>query len=128
MLRVLSVAYPFAPVGPDAAGGAEQVLAAIDAALVRAGHQSLVVAREDSRVAGTLLPIARTEGPVDTAAHHFAHESVRRTIRDTLERRPVDLVHLHGVDFFRYLPPPGVPALATLHLRNFHHDLASEYV
>jgi glycosyltransferase involved in cell wall biosynthesis len=116
MLRVLSVANPFAPVGPDAAGGAEQVLAAIDAALVRAGHQSLVVAREDSRVAGTLLPIARTEGPVDTAAHHFAHESVRRTIRDTLERRPVDLVHLHGVDFYRYLPPPGVPALATLHL------------
>lgn len=116
MLTVLSVAYPFAPVGPDATGGAEQVLAAIDAALVRAGHRSLVVAREDSRIAGTLLPIARNEGPVDATAHHIAHEAVRRTIRDTLDRRPVDMVHLHGVDFYRYLPPAGVPTLATLHL------------
>jgi glycosyltransferase involved in cell wall biosynthesis len=116
MLTVLSVAYPFAPVGPDAAGGAEQVLASIDAALVRAGHQSLVVAREDSRISGTLLPIARTEGPVDAATHHVVHEAVRRTIRDALERRPVTLVHLHGVDFYRYLPPVGVPAIATLHL------------
>lgn len=115
MLTVLSVSYPFAPVGPDAIGGAEQVLAAIDAALVRSGHQSLVVAREDSRVAGTLLPIERT-APMDASAHHAAHEAVRRTIRETLERRPVDLVHMHGVDFYRYLPPAGVPVLVTLHL------------
>src|SRR5690606_24198658 len=27
-----------------------------------------------------------------------------------------DLVHLHGLDFHRYLPPPGVPVLVTLHL------------
>ena len=30
-LTILSVAYPLAPVGPDAVGGAEQVLAAMDA-------------------------------------------------------------------------------------------------
>jgi glycosyltransferase involved in cell wall biosynthesis len=115
-LTVLSVAYPFAPVGPDATGGAEQVLAAIDAALTQAGHRSVVVAREDSTVQGTLLPIPRARGTVDTAAYHAAHESVRRAIRGALERWPVDLVHLHGVDFYRYLPPPGVAALATLHL------------
>ena len=34
-LTVLSVAYPLAPVGPDAVGGAEQILRAIDRALVR---------------------------------------------------------------------------------------------
>ena len=33
MLTVLSVAYPFAPVTADPAGGAEQVLAQIDRAL-----------------------------------------------------------------------------------------------
>jgi len=27
-----------------------------------------------------------------------------------------DLVHMHGVDFHEYLPPAGVPVLATLHL------------
>lgn len=40
-LRVLNVGYPFAPVGPDAVGGAEQVLADLDAALVAAGHRSI---------------------------------------------------------------------------------------
>ena len=37
-LTVLSVAYPLAPVGPDAVGGAEQVLSAVDRALAAAGH------------------------------------------------------------------------------------------
>ncbi len=27
-----------------------------------------------------------------------------------------DIVHLHGIDFAAYLPPPGPPVLATLHL------------
>ncbi|HWI57516.1 MAG TPA: glycosyltransferase [Bacillota bacterium] len=39
---MLDVAYPLAPVGPDAVGGAEQVLTRLDAALTRTGHRSLV--------------------------------------------------------------------------------------
>ncbi len=54
-LHILSVAYPFAPVGPDAVGGAEQVLSAIDRALVAAGHRSTVIACAGSDTAGTLL-------------------------------------------------------------------------
>ena len=54
-LTILNVAYPFAPVGPDTAGGAEQILGHLDAALARAGHRSLVVACEGSRVAGELV-------------------------------------------------------------------------
>ena len=45
-LTVLNVAYPLAPVGPDAVGGAEQVLSHLDAALTRVGHRSIVVACE----------------------------------------------------------------------------------
>jgi hypothetical protein len=56
-LTVLSVAYPFAPVGPDAVGGAEQILSALDRALVRAGHCSVVVACEGSEVAGSVVPV-----------------------------------------------------------------------
>ena len=41
-LTILSVAYPFAPVSRDTAGGAEQILAHLDAALVHAGHRSLI--------------------------------------------------------------------------------------
>ena len=54
-LSVLNVAYPLAPVGPDAIGGAEQVLARLDAALVRAGHESIVLACEGSVTQGELI-------------------------------------------------------------------------
>jgi glycosyltransferase involved in cell wall biosynthesis len=116
MPTVLSVAYPLAPVSQDAVGGAEQVLAQLDRALVRGGHRSLVVACEGSKVAGTLLPVPARHGPLDEAARAAAHEAHRRAIAQALERWPVDVIHLHGVDFHAYLPPPGPPTLATLHL------------
>lgn len=116
MLTVLSVAYPLAPVSADAVGGAEQVLARLDAALVAAGHRSLVVACAGSWVAGRLIATPRVEGELDQPARAAAQAAHRRAIGATLARCPVDLVHLHGIDFHAYLPPPGVPVLATLHL------------
>jgi glycosyltransferase involved in cell wall biosynthesis len=115
-LTVLSVAYPFASVGPDAVGGAEQILSLLDRALVDAGHTSLVMAREDSIVEGRLIPVPRIEGTIDTAKRTMAHEHLRRATREALDRWDVDVVHMHGIDFAAYLPPPGVPILATLHL------------
>lgn len=115
-LTILSVAFPFAPVGPDSVGGAEQVCCALDGALVRAGHRSLVVACEGSQVAGTLLPVPAVEGTLDDAARAAAHDTVCRIIARALDQHPVDLIHLHGIDFHAYLPPPGIPALVTLHL------------
>ncbi len=112
MLTVLSVAYPLAPVGPDAVGGAEQVLSMLDRALVVAGHRSRVVACEGSRVAGELLPIPSAPGILDEYARDAAHRAVRRV----LSTASADLVHLHGIDFNEYLPPPGAPALVSLHL------------
>lgn len=116
MLRVLSVAYPFAPVGSDAVGGAEQVLTRLDAALVRAGHRSLVVACEGSQTRGTLIPTPRTPGTLDDATRRHAEERHRTTIVRALREHTVDVVHMHGIDFHAYLPPAGVPVLATLHL------------
>jgi glycosyltransferase involved in cell wall biosynthesis len=116
MLTVLSVAYPLAPVGPDAVGGAEQILSQLDHALTRAGHRSVVVACEGSVTAGTLVATHRIEGPVTDEARARAWAEHRRAIRRALDRYPVDLVHAHGLDFHRYLPPPGVPVLTTLHL------------
>jgi len=117
VVTVLSVAYPLAPVGPDAVGGAEQVLAMLDAALVRrGGWRSVVVACEGSTVAGTLAPTPRRTGRLDEAAKAAAQAAHREAIAAALARWPVDLVHLHGIDFHAYLPPPGPPVLATLHL------------
>jgi glycosyltransferase involved in cell wall biosynthesis len=115
-LCVLSVAFPFAPVGHEAIGGAEQVLAQLDAALVRAGHRSIVVASEGSAAAGTLLATPHPAGAITEAVRARAHAAHRRAIDDALRRWPVDLVHMHGIDFHAYLPPPGPPVLATLHL------------
>lgn len=115
-LTVLNVAYPFAPVGPDATGGAEQVLTAIDAALPDAGHRSVVVACEGSQTRGDLLSVPVTCGAIDDLARGRAHAAYQRAIELALRRWPVDVIHLHGIDFDAYLPPPGPPVLVTLHL------------
>jgi glycosyltransferase involved in cell wall biosynthesis len=113
---VLSVAYPFAPVGRDAVGGAEQVLASLDEALVRAGHESLVVAQRGSRVRGRLVPIEPVAGELTDAAQARTHEAVRRILGRVLSAVEVDVVHFHGVDCHAYLPPAGPRVLVTLHL------------
>ena len=115
-LTVLSVAYPLAPVGPDAVGGAEQVLSAVDRALVASGHRSVVVAQEGSTVAGALRPVPRPAGALDDAARARAQAGTARAVAEALRAEQVDALHLHGIDFHAYLPPPGPPALITLHL------------
>lgn len=115
-LTVLNVAYPFAPVGPDAVGGAEQVLTRLDYALARAGHTSIVIASEGSETAGTLLATTPARGKIDDHARHCSHREYAQAIRLALKQWPVDLVHMHSLDFFAYLPPPTVPVLVTLHV------------
>jgi CelD/BcsL family acetyltransferase involved in cellulose biosynthesis/glycosyltransferase involved in cell wall biosynthesis len=115
-LTILSVAYPFAPVGPDAVGGAEQVLSAIDDALVAAGHRSLVLACEGSRVRGQLFPFALPAGPLTAETRARAHAEYRARLEHLLRDHHVDVVHFHGIDFASYQPPLTPPALGTLHL------------
>lgn len=114
-LKVLSVAYPFAPVRDDAAGGAEQILKILDEALVQSGAASAVIACRGSRIAGQLIEVPATE-KIDGRARARIYEHLAETIRSSIGAMRPDLVHMHGVDFDRYLPPPGVPVLVTLHL------------
>ena len=115
-LTVLSVAYPLAVVGPDAVGGSEQVLSQLDRGLTEAGHRSLVIACEGSRVHGTLLAIPQAHGRLNDEVRAAAHDALRHALRRALERWPIDLIHMHALEFHTYLPPPGVAVLATLHL------------
>ncbi len=103
MLTVLNVAYPFAPVGPDAVGGAEQILSAIDAAAVRAGLRSLVLAREGSSAAGTLFGIPLPRGPLTDELRARVAAQSRPEIEALIEREHVDLVHVQ--DRVRPLAP-----------------------
>ena len=115
-LSVLSVAYPLAPVSPDTAGGAEQVLAQLDRALVRRGHKSMVIAAEGSTVAGELFAVPAQSGALDDCARRSAWQCTRTLIEHVLRDRKVNLVHMHGVDFNQYMPETDVPVLVTLHL------------
>jgi CelD/BcsL family acetyltransferase involved in cellulose biosynthesis/glycosyltransferase involved in cell wall biosynthesis len=115
-LTVLSVAYPMAHLGSDSVGGAEQILFQLDAAIVAAGHRSIVVAAEGSRISGTLVTIPREPGPLDSAAVARAHASVITAVAGVLAREHVHVMHAHGVDFDRYLPRVGPPVVVTLHL------------
>lgn len=114
-LTVLGVAYPLSPVGPNAVGGAEQILTYLDAALVEAGHHSIVIACEGSKARGTLVPISISDWPLDEALA-WVHERQLSSIQQVLNEYRVDVVHLHGLNFAKCLPPQDVPVLVTLHL------------
>lgn len=115
-LNVLSVGYPLAPVGPDAAGGSEQILTLLDRELVRRGDTSVVVACSGSKVEGTLVENHLPPGIIDGRVHSEAQERHRLAIAAALERWEFDLIHMHSLDFHAYLPPDGPPLLVTLHL------------
>jgi glycosyltransferase involved in cell wall biosynthesis len=79
------------------------------------GHRSIVIAPHGSRVAGELIALPAAEW-IDEGHRNTVYQSLREQLGAILERERIDLVHLHGVDFARYLPPTGPPALITLHL------------
>src|SRR5436853_2382778 len=85
-LSVLSIAYPLAPMGPDAAGGSEQILTLLDRTLVRGGHRSVVVACEGSRAEGRLLTAPLPPGPLDDAVRAAAQKRYREIIRFAMGR------------------------------------------
>ena len=116
-LTVLSIAYPLAAVGPDAVGGSEQVLAALDRALVAAGHRSIVIACEGSVVAGELVSFPPPPGHDITPGFHDARRAdIRALTAAVLAQERVDVIHMHGLYFHTVMPPPGPPMLVTLHL------------
>ena len=114
-LHVLSVAYPFAPVGPHAVGGAEQILTTLEQCLVARGVRSSVVACEDSLPAGTLFPTALPGGLI-TAEMRVEVTRAHQQALDRALAGGVDLVHMHGIDFHNYRIPAHVPVLVTLHM------------
>lgn len=111
-LTVLSVAYPLSPVGPDAVGGAEQILTYLDAALVRAGHRSIVVACNGSKTCGTLFPV-RIAGSSLAETLESTDSQQRIAIKRILREYPADVVHMHGLNFLKYLPTEDVPVVVT---------------
>jgi CelD/BcsL family acetyltransferase involved in cellulose biosynthesis len=115
-LTVLSVSYSAASVRPDTAGGSEQILLLLDKALTEAGHHSVVVAPEGSMVSGTLVAAPELPDLLDDNALPRLQRLHKRTIERALRSYPIDVVHMHGLDFQACLPRTDLPILATIHL------------
>ncbi len=114
-LVILNVADPFASVAPDLEDAPGQIVARLDAKLTRAGHESIVMACEGSVTEGILLATPKPPAAIDEASRHTIREHYRFILQKFLLKWPIDLIHMHGGDFYEYLPPPGVPVLITLH-------------
>ena len=121
-LTVLNVAYPLAKASSNTAGGAEQVLLALDRALVERGHKSLVLAAQGSRCQGLLVPVPLVSRNFDERAKAEARTRFAETLRRTLDRHAIDVVHMHGIDFHGYLPRWSGPIVVTLHLPPSWYD------
>jgi glycosyltransferase involved in cell wall biosynthesis len=125
-LTIVSIAYPLVPISFETVGGTEQVVAMLDEALVRAGHRSIVVAPEGSRIAGELVPTPAMDPsrPIDKADWDWAYGIHRDVLSGVLKRVEADVVHMHGVDFHTFDLEPEQPILTTLHLPRFNYPEA----
>ncbi len=115
-LTILNVAYPYAPVGPDAVGGSEQILSALDIGITCAGHHSVVVAQQGSQTAGVLIAVNAHCGHITSEVRAWTAASCQHSIDEALRNFCIDLVHFHDMDFHLYHTPHSIPSLATLHL------------
>ncbi len=113
---ILSVAFPFAPVGHGAVGGAEVVLSQLECALAEFGYDSVVIAHAASQPRGKLYPVPVPPERITDPVRENVAGTLQGQIERALAENPVALVHMHGLDFDRYLFPAKVPVLVTLHL------------
>jgi glycosyltransferase involved in cell wall biosynthesis len=67
-----------------------------------------------------LLPVAAA-ATLDERSQSLVRREFHKAIEDTIRRIPIDLVHMHGVDFYQYLVRNEVPVLATLHLPSTYY-------
>jgi len=116
-LRVLYVAYPLLPISQHSAGGAEQMLLAVEREMHDRGHSTAVAACAGSHVAGELF--ATGEGA--EAADQFERRSQEQTrsILDFLHRgaaKRFDLIHDMSGGFWQHADGLPIPVMATLHL------------
>jgi glycosyltransferase involved in cell wall biosynthesis len=116
-LRVLYVAYPLLPISEHSAGGAEQMLLAVEREMHRRGYSTTVAACAGSHVAGELFA---TGGGADNA-DQFERRSQEQTqaLLTWLHggaARGLDLIHDMSGGFWQQAEGLPIPVMATLHL------------
>jgi glycosyltransferase involved in cell wall biosynthesis len=114
---VLYVAYPLLPISEHSAGGAEQMLLAVEREMHFRGHGSTVAACAGSQVAGELFATGDGADHTDQferRSHEQTH-SILNWLRGGAARR-FDLIHDMSGSFWQHAEGLSIPVMATLHL------------
>ncbi len=120
-LSILFVAYPLLAVTDESAGGAEQMLLAVEREMLARGHRTTVAAADGSRVGGELLPTGAPAGAPDQFEMREREHNERSLEYLRQHRHEFDLIHDKSGSFFRQAAQCSVPVLATMHLpRSFY--------
>ena len=101
---------------PFVVGTGGEPLLQLDAALVGFGQRSVVVAAQGSVARGKMFTTEVPKGQLNEATRTLVLRRHQEQVEQAIEQCHPDVVHMHGIDFHRYLPQPGVPVLVTLHL------------
>ena len=127
MTRVLYVAYPLLTVSDESAGGAEQILRAVEHEMVRRQIWQMnvlttVAASAGSRVSGELFSTGEPCSQPDDYERRLAeHEDRVVKFVQSRESHAFDLIHDMSGSFWRRAAEIDTPVLATLHLpRSFY--------
>src|SRR5215813_14443524 len=122
--RILYVAYPLLTVSDESAGGAEQILWALEREMAMRRMRTVTAASAGSNVSGELVVTGEPcNTPDDFERRNREHQDrVLEFVRDRDRRgKPFDLVHDMSGSFWPRANEIDVPVLATLHLpRNFY--------
>jgi glycosyltransferase involved in cell wall biosynthesis len=113
-LRVLYIAYPLLPVTEHSAGGAEQVLWALERDMHARGNRTTVAACSGSQVAGTLFATGDPAEAVDQ--FEMRSQQQTRLVLNLLNSGTPDFDIVHDMSGRFWQSADSVPVLATLHL------------
>lgn len=130
--RILYIAYPLLTVSEQSAGGAEQILCALEREMARRGVVTTVAASAGSQVSGELFVTGEPcTAPDDFERRNREHQD--RVVTFIRERaghnKPFDLVHDKSGNFWPHAAEIQIPVLATLHLpRHFYQPQGFENI
>lgn len=127
--HILYVAYPLLPVSNESCGGAEQMLATLEAEMHVRGHNTTIAACAGSCARGAVFVTGGESSEADRLAER--NEEHEASILELLSNGPAtfDLIHDESGSFWRRAGECKLPILATLHLpRHFYPADAFEDV
>ena len=113
-LKVLFIAYPLLPVSQASAGGAEQILWALERELQRRGHATSVAAAHGSQIAGRLIDTGEPATEPDQL--QIRQEQMNASVAKLLEAESFDCIHDMSGSWWHNAEIAEEPVLATVHL------------